>query len=387
VKLALILPVQSPADFELACRPVAGRSWIIQLIRRLRRATSVERIVVACRQRDRELAAVVDSETVSVVASDDPIGLAASLEGDHDGVSFCPVAQLFVDPRRLDAIASLELQPDTTRACAVLSCDPTIVLTGGAFLEVVMRAGLHAPMTPRESPNSNAAMWHTCPEPPEMRLETWGDFDWAVRANAALLARDPSGAVDHFEDILTESGLHRFTFWDEMGPAPRSVLMVRCLRPQLFEPLLRHLTRLPGSTVDVLCRAEHADQTRALPGIGEVFTFGAPTFSVDALAPTTLAAIRARAYDLCVLPRREATGYGFDNVAAFGNASGAATAIWIDIFGRSGLIAGRWHGWDETTAGGPHERPDYYLRRALSARDCFTRQSARALHVPGGFSV
>ena len=53
--------------------------------------------------------------------------------------------------------------------------------------------------------------------------------------------------------------------------------------------------------------------------------------------------------------------------------SGARAAIWIDVFGRSGLIAGRRQGWDVTSTGGPHERGDFYLRRAVKALDVYAK--------------
>ena len=372
MKLALIVTIRSAAEHELAQRLVAGKPWIVRLIERLQGAASVGQVVVTCREREREIEALVRSARVSIVADGDPIVVGRSLEGNHDGVAFCPVSQLFADPVRLDVLAGLDLQPDTAKVFAVLACDPTIPLTGGAFLEVVTRVGLHS-SGPDAGEEPKAVAWQTWPEPAEMRLDTWADFDWAIPVQKALLAHDPSGALDQFEEVLERHGMRRFTFWDEMGPPPRSVLTIRCLRPRLFEQLLRHLNRLRGTPIDVVCRAEQAEETRALQGVGEVFTFEAPAFSVEALPAATLASIRTRAYDLCVLPRREPTGCGFDNIVALGEASGAKAAIWIDVFGRSGLIAGRRHGWDVTSTGGPHERGDLYLRRAVKALDVYAK--------------
>jgi hypothetical protein len=372
VTLALIVTIRSAAEHELAQRLVAGKPWIVRLVERLQGADSVEQVLVACREREREVEALVDSAMVSVVAADDPIAVARSLDGSHGGVAFCPVSQLFADPRRLDAVAGLDLPPDTARAFAVLACDPTIALTGGAFLEVVTRVGLRSSGIDSTSA-PKTAVWQTWPEPAEMRLETWGDFDWAILAQEALLARDPSGALDQFEDALDEAGLRRFTFWDEMGPPPQSVLTVRCLRQPLFEQLVRHLRRLRGTTIDVVCRPEHADQTRSLRGVGHVFTFDGPTFSVGALGPATLDSIRERQYDLCVIPRREPTGWGFDNLVPLAEASRARAGIWLDVFGRTGLLAGRLQAWDPAGTGGPHERSDFYLRRAVRALDVYAK--------------
>jgi hypothetical protein len=384
VRLTLIVTIQSASDVALAQRLVAGRPWIVRLVERLGRAASVNRVVIACRRREHEIAALLGSAAVSVVAADDPLIVARDLEGDHDGVVFCPVAQLFADPRRLDAVAALDVQPDTATAFAVLSCDPTIALTGGAFLEVVTRFGLRALSAGEDRSVLNAAVWHTWPAPPETRLETCGDMDWAIRADEALLARDPSGALEHFEEALSDAGLRRFAFWDEMGPAPRSVLTIRCLRQPLFEHFIRYLERLPGATIDVVCRTELAEQTRALRGVERVLTYDAPRFSLDALGPQSLEATRTRGYDLCVIPFRELTGRGFDNVIPFAEASGASTAISLDIFGRTGRLAGRAQGWDAACTGGPHERADAYLRRAVRALDDYatTHESqldARAL--------
>jgi hypothetical protein len=377
VKLTLIVTVQSAADVELSQRLVAGQPWIVHLVGRLQRATSVVRVMVACCERASEVASAMDSGSVSVVSTSEPAALAREIDGDHDGVVLCPVAQLFADPRRLDAVAALDMPADTARAFAVLLCDPTIALTGGAFLEVITRFGLRALSMGDDLSQLKTAVWHTWPEPPEMRLKTWGDFDWAILAAEALLARDPSGVLDQFEEAMDDSGLRRFAFWDEMGPPPQSILTIRCLRQPLFEHFVRFLNRLRGITIDVVCRSDQAEQTRTLHGVGRVMTFDAPAFSMDALGSETLDSIRARCYDLCVVPRREPTGWGFDNVVPLAKASGASAAIWLDIFGGTGLLAGRAQGWDAATLGGPQERGEAYLRRAVRALDRYEKTPDR----------
>ena len=103
------------------------------------------------------------------------------------------------------------------------------------------------------------------------------------------------------------------------------------MRPPLFEHFLGYLGRLRGATIDVVCRSEQVNDTRPRQEVGEVFAFEGATFSLEALGTDTLEAIVGRRYDLCVIPRREPTGWGFENVTRLAAASGASAAIWLDI--------------------------------------------------------
>jgi hypothetical protein len=366
MKLAVVVFVWCVRDVELAQRSIAGRPWIVHLVERLRRARSVSRVVVACSEGRDAIATLFDGDEVDVVETSDPMTAARDLAREYEGVALCPVTQLFADPVRLDAVASAPSAP--ARAFAVLSSEPGLSLTGGAFLEVLTRHGIPTGETRVNLVQAPSTTLPVPPDAPELRLETPGDFDWAVRAYEALLARDPSGSLDRIEDALADAGLGRFGFWDQIGPAPRTILTVRCVSQPLFEHLLRYLRRLGSVDIDVVCGAGAAEQTKALPGVRDVIPFDAPAFCVDALGTATLETIRARQYDLCVIPRREPSGRGFENVTPLGAASGARTAIWLDPLGAWGLLSGVSQGWDPSTwTPAPHEQAEAYRERARNA--------------------
>ncbi len=382
MKLAVAVTIQSPQAVELAQRPIAGQPWLERLVTRLRRARCITEIVIVCRLGEGEIGPLAHSLDARLIVTDDRMAAARDLDGNHDAVAFCDVGQLFADPARLDQLASLEMTGGATRALAVLSSEPSIALTGGPFLEAITRDGLRECADRRSIPDLRTAPLPSLPGPPEMRLESPGDMDWAVRAEEALLSRHPSGDLARFEDVLREAGMRRFRFWDEIGPAPSSVLTVRCERLPLFQQLIRYLGRLPNVTIDVIARADLAAETRATDGVARVITFDDRAFSVGVLGRETLAAIAATGYDLCVVPRREPTGFGFENLVPLAEASSARTAIWLDIFGRTGLLAGRSHAWDPACAGGPHERAEHYLRRAVRALDRFDPSPSTAIETP-----
>lgn len=382
MNLAVAVTIQSAEAGELAQCPIAGRPWLARLVARVRRARCVTEVVVVCRQGEGEIGPLARSLDAPLIVSDDRVAAAGDLDGAHDAVAFCDVTQLFADPVRLDELASLEMTGGAARALAVLASEPSIALTGGPFLEAITRDGLRDAADRTSVSDLRTATLLSLPGPPEMRLESTGDMDWAVRAEEALLARHASRDLAHFEDVLREAGMRRFRFWDEIGPAPSSVLTVRCERLPLFQQLMRYLGRLPNATVDVIVRADLAAETAATPGVGRVFTFEGTAFSVGGLGQETLASIAAARYDLCVIPRREPTGFGFENLVPLANASRARTAVWLDIFGRTGLLAGRPHGWDPACAGGPHERAEHYLRRAVRALDVFDPSSPSAIEMP-----
>ena len=374
-----MITVRSPADVELARRPVGGQPWIARLVQRLRHATSVRRIVVACRTHAAEIAALVDTSEVTVVPAVEPLDAACGLSRDHDGVALCGVDQLFVDPTRLDTLASRDPPSSTGRIHAVLACEPLISLTGGVFLEIVTRQGLLTVTREDELSCLEAATW---PEPPEMRLEEHGDFEWAAATYETLLARDPSGGSAQFEDVLDDPVLRRVTFWDELrrfafldnvAPRATSILTIWCMPQPLFDNVLRYLARSHQGRIDVLCQARTSRQTTEHPSVGRVYAFGADTFSLDRLESSVIDSIRERQYDLCVVPVREPTRWGFDNVLPLGEASRARSALWLDIFGRCGPLPRFTHCSTATTSlCPPQEQADVYLRRAARALDAFT---------------
>ena len=383
MKLAVVITVRSPADAELARRSVAGQPWIARLAQRIRHATSVTRIVVACRTHADKIAALLDTSDITVVPAIDPLDAACDLSGDHDGVAVCGVEQLFVDPVRLDTLASQGPPSSAGRIRAVLACEPLISLTGGVFLEIVTRHGLLTATREDELAHLEVATWPTWPEPPEMRLEEHGDFDWAAAAYETLLARDPSGGSTRFEEVLNDPALRRVVFWDDlrrfalldsMGRRAMSILTIRCMPHPLFDNVLRYLNRLHHVSVDVLCQTRTSKQTSECPGVGRVYAFDSDTFSLNGLESAVLDSIRERQYDLCVVPVREPTAWGFGNVVPLGDASRARSAVWLDAFGRCGQLPTPTR--DKAPATWlcpPHQQADAYLRRAVRALDAFAK--------------
>ena len=150
---------------------------------------------------------------------------------------------------------------------------------------------------------------------------------------------------------------------------------------------MRYLGRLPNASIDVIARADLAAETLAIEGVARVITFEDRALSVGALGRDALASIGAMRYDLCVIPRREPTGWGFENLVPLARASGSRTAIWLDIFGRTGLLAGRPHGWirrapgdrtsaRSTTCGAPFARSISTIPRHQRPPTCRRRSAA-----------
>jgi len=378
MRIAAVIAVRTGLDVKLAGLPVAGQPWLVRVISRLQQARAVSKVVVACAIPADAIAdmlthpdVVSNVGLIEVAAVDDLTGWARDVPGDYSGVAFCEVNQLFVDPGRLDALASLPGASTAGRVHAVLHGEPTQSLTGGAFVEIVTRTGLDTLISGGTRSALEAAVWPTWPEPPEIRIVQDGGFNWAASAYEALLARSATADLAEFEAALDDRQLRLFTFWDQLGPAPRSVLTVRCQRPPLFMHLMSQLRRLDGAAVDVICPGALAADTAALPGIRRVIPFDAPAFDVSALGSDAIDRLRADSYDLCVLPRREPTGWGFENLTPLAEASGARTTIWLDLAGRSGLLAGESQGWDPAMATAPHRHVETYLRRGVQALDMF----------------
>jgi hypothetical protein len=387
VRLVVGIPLREPWEYEIAMRPIAGAPWVARLRDRLLRARSVERVVVLAwgGVRGTPLEGIepaVASDLQSVDASQPRAALQA-LAGDADGVAFCPVTQLFADPERLDALAGLAGGLASGRAIWVAEYDPHLPLAGGAYLDLHVRGP--------EASGETVHAFPAWPEAFEMRLETPADFDWAAVACEHLLAADPSGALGKFEAVIGRADLGRFAFWDRIGPRPQRILTVRCVTAPLFEGLMRHLGRIPSARVDVVCAEPLAPGTLALAGVRSVFTYDAPRFSVSSLPSGAWDAIRAERYDLCVVPCLAGDAPGFENVRALGNGSGACTAVWLDPFGRSGLIEGRAQGWDETvTLPGPAAwapRLETMRQRALRGFARSSRPGAPAVAFAGTVST
>jgi len=377
VTVAAVVVVRTSRDVKLAGLPVAGLPWIAQVIARLQHARAVSKVVVACAGRTEAIAGILARPEarqavgpIEVGAFDDLTAWARDLPGDHDGVAFCEVSQLFADPAQLDALASLPGASAAARLRPVLHCQPTQSLTGGAFVEILTRAGLDAIAADTADTALRTEAWPTWPEPHEIRIAQLGHFDWAASAYEALATLSATADLAMFDAALDDRRLRLFTFWDQLGPAPQSVLTVRCQRPPLFLRLLRHLGRL-GAPLDVVCPIGLAQDTASLPGVRRVIPVDAPAFDVAALGPDGIERLRAENYDLCVLPRLEPTGYGFDNLTPLAAASGALTSIWLDVTGRSGLLAGDAQAWDPTMDSAPHRHVDAYLRRGVKALDMF----------------
>ncbi len=191
-----------------------------------------------------------------------------------------------------------------------------------------------------------------------------------------------AGTVE-LEAALDALALGRFTFHDGVGQRPRTIVTVRCMREPLFAGLLRHLRRLKPDAIDVICSADLAEATSRIPGVSGVLSYAAPRFSLDALGAATIKAIQRWTYDLCVVPRLEPSGHGYENVTPIGIASEARTAIWLDIFGNSGLLAGRRHGWESTVdRPAPFDDPHALAARARAAMAYFTTRRDEDVWAP-----
>jgi hypothetical protein len=168
-----------------------------------------------------------------------------------------------------------------------------------------------------------------------------------VTLQRALVAASDGFNLANVNEVMAASGVSRFSFWsDGVGTGPKRVLTIRCLPAGPFERVLRHLGHLPSADLDVLCPVALADKTSALPGIRRVIPFEGPALDLDRLPAATLETIRGNRYDLCVVPRRGPSGRGFENVTRVGEASGAATTVWMDVTGACGPVAGLARGWE-----------------------------------------
>jgi hypothetical protein len=337
----------------------------------------VTEVRVVCRPEWREpLLDALGPDAPVFASAEDAQHVGGTLKGNHDAVAFCPVGQFFADPARLDDLAALEVPAGTARVVAVLASEPELSLTGGVFLQILTRLGVRAASEGHDLLTLPTARCPAWPEAPELRLSTAADYSWAVAAWENTLAEKPSAQVADLEASIDRLASERFPFWDGIGPRPRSILTVRCTREPLFVGQLQYLRRLRPDAIDVICPAALAGATSQLPGVTRVVPFDAPNFSVDALGPQALADLQARAYDLCVVPRLEPTAHGYRNVIPIGAASAARSAIWIDIFGNWGLLAGAVHGWDPTFGPAPTTDADSLHRRAHDALARFAAHAA-----------
>ncbi len=351
-------------EARLAATPIDDRPWLAHLVARLGQAPAVSRVVVAGHPDCLAMLAPHVPAGIELVGTAAPLAWAATVPG-ADLVAPVPVWQLFADPARLEALAAAPRSVLTARVAAVDEHDPAIDLSGGAYVELLTRRGC-ALAAAGIAPSAAECVSVPCaPEPPELRLAPRGDAGWGVTLQRALLAAgSPHGLAD-VSEVLTAAGLRRFAFWrDGVGPGPRRVLTIRCLPAAAFARLLAHLRRLPGAAVDVLCPEPLAAATAALAGVSRVITFPGPSFDLGRLPAATHAALRAAGYDLCVVPRRTPCGRGFENVTPLGVASGAAVAVWMDLTGASGQLAGLARGWEPWVT----EAPPWHDVTALGER-------------------
>ena len=349
-----------------------------QPLMRLASARSVTTVVVACRPEWREQFDDSLGGVIPVLSSlDDPIAVARDLEGAHEAVAFCPVHQLFADADALDHLASADAPPGAARVLPVLACEPHLAVTGGTNLQILTRVGLAAAAEGLDLDTLPAVRVPVWPESPELRIDTAADFDWAAALLDATLERASAPSPADVEAVLDAGILDRFPFWDGIGPRPRTILTVRCMREPLFERLLRYLRRLRPDAIDVICAAPVADATSRIAGVRGVIPFDAPVFSLAALDARQWSRIHAHRYDLCVVPRLEPTAHGFGNITPLGEASLARTAVWLDVFGHSGRLAGAEHGWESpTTASDLLDNPRALAERGQAALLHFTHRTA-----------
>lgn len=333
------------ADARVAATLIDDRPWLAHLIERLRRASCVSRVVVVCHPGCAALITPLVPPDVAVELSTDPSTWGATAPADL--VARCLVTQLFVDPAQIDRLAASPRGPAVQRIHAALAPCDDIDLSGGAYVDLVTPAGCAAAARGAAWPDGAVLAVPSPPEPPELWLHSAADAGWGVTVQRALLAHGASGELSAVDAVLTAERLWRFGFWpDGIGAGPSRVLTVRCQPAPLFMRLLRHLAHLPAATLDVVCPAGLAAQTAALPGVSAVVPFDGPSFDIDRVGGAWLEAVRARHYDVCLVPRRTADGEGFANVTALGAASGAKVAAWIDLRGRTGWLAGVPCGWE-----------------------------------------
>lgn len=359
--LAMVVVTQW-AEAELAVTPIDDRPWIAHLVDRLRLAQTVAEVAVVCQPACHPVVAPHVPGDVACVAVTDRLAWAAA----HGAtlVADVPVWQLFVDPARLDTLAATPCGPDATGLRAVLDHDPALVLSGGADVTLFTARGLHVANAGGDV--APGVLDVPCaPVPPELWLRGVVDAAWGVTLQRALLRSASVHDVTRLDDVLRREGLHHLRFWrDGAGRGPRRVLTVRCLPARDVRWLVAHLSCLPDVELDVLAPAHLAAETAALPGVGAVIAFEGGPFDLATLAPATLQALRDRRYDLCVVPRRTPCGRGFENVTPLGSASGASLAVWMDLAGATGVLAGRAYGWEPWV----HEAPPWQQAEALTAR-------------------
>lgn len=333
------------ADARVAATLIDDRPWLAHLIERLRRASCVSRVVVVCHPGCAALITPLVPPDVAVELSTDPWTWGAAAPADL--VARCQVTQLFVDPVQIDRLAASPRGPQVQRLHAALPQCDDIDLSGGAYVDLLTPAGCASAARGAAWPDGAVLAVPSPPEPPELWLHSAADAGWGVTVQRALLAHGVCGDLSAVDAVLTAERLRRFDFWlDGIGTGPSRVLTVRCQPAPLFMRLLRHLAHLPAATLDVVCPAALAADTAALPGVGAVVPFDGPSFDMDRVGGAWLEAVRARRYDLCLVPRRTADGDGFANVTALGAASGAKVAAWIDLRGRTGWLAGLPCGWE-----------------------------------------
>ncbi len=360
------------ADAVVAATLIDDRPWLAHLIERLRRAACVSRVVVVCHPACVALVTPLVPAGVGLETSADPWTWGAHEHADL--IARCRVTQLFADPAHLDRLATLPRAPQAQRVHAALPRCEDVDLTGGAYVDLLTPDGCAAAANGVAWARGATLAVPSDPEPPELWLRSAADAGWGVTLQRALLAHGTAGDLSAVDAVLTAERLRRFNFWpDGVGRGPARVLTMRCQPAPLFARLLRHLAHLPASTIDVVCPAVLAADTAAMAGVAGVMPFEGSTFDLDGAGEAWLAAVRARRYDLCLVPRRTADGHGFANVTAFGTASGATVAAWIDLHGQTGLLSGVPCGWEPWVTAAPPWHDVAGLRgRAAQALRVFT---------------
>jgi hypothetical protein len=337
----------------------------------------VARITVVSRPDWRDqLPSALDGRTEVIYSTDDPLIVANATIGDSDGVVFCSLEQLFVDPVRLDTLAAQPLEADSARLLPVLSSEPSLALTGGAFVQILTREGLEAAITGRDVALP-ATRWLTWPEPRGMRLRSNDDFEWAAAVYELALQASAAAGDPEFNRVLTEHGCARGPLWDGIGARPRSLLTVRALREPMFSDWVQYLARFCPAGVDVVCPLSLRDATTAMAGVSRVWTFSAPRFSAAVLSADQKRQIAAREYDVCVLPRLEPSGHGYDNLLPLAEIARSRVAMWVDAFGGSGIVSGSASSWDGDVMDSPFSVPHAIEAWAQDALGRFSGHRAR----------
>jgi hypothetical protein len=378
--LAMVVVTQW-AEAELAATPIDTRPWIAHLVDRLRRARTVSEIAVVCQPACHAVVAPHVPPDVACLVATEPLAWAAARGADL--VAEVPVWQLFADPARLDVLASTPRDGRATGLRAVLDHDPALVLSGGTDVTIFTAAGLRIAAAGADV-GPGLIDVPSAPPPPEVWLRGVVDAAWGVTLQRALLAHGCEGDLGAVDRVLARERLHRLTMWrDGAGRPPRRVLTMRCLPERDTRWLVAHLGHLPGVALDVVVPANLAAATAGLPGVHDVIAFEGRSFDLATFDRATLAAIRERRYDLCVIPRRTPCGRGFENVTPLGAASGAGLAVWMDLTGATGVLAGRPYGWEPwVTADPPWQQVEALTAGARLALGAFTGSAAANVPVP-----